>query len=169
MGAPRWVRLGRAVRVQGLRGEFRIDADSGDPEVFTKLKQLAWSQGGEPVAVVAARTHKRQAVVKVAGVESVEAAETLIGREVWVRREWMPPAPKGAYYWVDLVGCKVVDAAGAEVGDVAALEDYGPHGILVVTRPGGGEGLIPFVESIVTGVDLEARKVTVDPPPGLLD
>lgn len=169
MGEPRWVRLGRVVRAQGLRGEFRIDPDSGDPDTFTKLKKLAWSQGGEPVAVVAGRAHKRQAVVKVAGCESIEAAQALIGREVWVRREWMPPAPKGSYYWVDLVGCKVVDAQGAEIGPVTAIEDYGPHGILVVALPAGGEGRIPFVEAIVTGVDLAAGRVTVDLPPGLLD
>lgn len=169
MGEPRWVRLGRVVRTQGLRGEFRIDPDSGDPAVLAKLAALAFGQGGDAVAVVAGRTHKRQAVMKVAGVDTVEGAEALVGREVWARRDWMPPAPKGSYYWVDLVGCRVEDAQGAAIGPVIAVEDFGPHAILVVALANGEEGRIPFVEAIVTGVDLKARQVTVDPPPGLLE
>lgn len=169
MSGPRWLRLGTVARPQGLRGEIRVNPDSGDPSVFTSLKRIAWSRGGEPVGVRGARMHKRQAIFRPEGVESIAAAEPLVGREVWVRRDWLPPPEEGTYYWADLVGCRVEAAAGGVVGEVTALEDYGAHAILVVALPGGGEARVPFVEPIVRAVDLAAGRIEIEPPPGLLE
>jgi 16S rRNA processing protein RimM len=161
--------LGKIARVQGLRGEIRINPYSGDPEGFAKLTSLLLDKDGEPVAVKSARAHKSQAVVKLAGIDSIEAAQPLVGREVWATRAMLPAADEDEYYWIDLVGCRVETVAGAEVGTVVRLESLGAHDNLVVERPGKDEAQIPFVDEMVTEVDLTARRIVVDPPEGLLD
>jgi 16S rRNA processing protein RimM len=71
-------------------------------------------------------------------------------------------------YVADLSGGRVVDARCAELGEVTETFDSGAHEVLVV-RAAGGEFMLPFVDGIVTGVDLDARRVTCDPPPGLIN
>lgn len=169
MAGPAWVCLGRIVRPHGLRGEVRIDVNSGDPEGFKRLERAALSSGGEPLKILSAMTHKRQAIVRFAGYETIEAAAPLIGREVWAERDWLPKPQAGAYYWVDLAGCKLTDLKGRELGEVTGLENGGAHDNLIVRLPDGREGQVPFVDAMVKTVDLQGRKITVDVPPGLLE
>jgi 16S rRNA processing protein RimM len=63
----------------------------------------------------------------------------------------------------------VVDTAGVTVGEVAGLEPGPAQDLLVVALAAGGQALVPFVEAIVPEVDLEAGRVVIDPPPGLLE
>lgn len=161
--------LGKVARVQGLRGEIRINPYSGDPVAFAELTALLLEETGAPVAVKSARAHKGQAIVKLAGIDSIEAAEPLVGREVFATREMLPRTRDDEYYWADLVGCRVYTAAGEEVGTVVRLENIGPHDNLIVERPGRAEAQIPFVEAMLKSVDVKGRRIEVDPPEGLLD
>ena len=66
------------------------------------------------------------------------------------------------------MGCQLVDTAGASLGTVRAVDNYGAQELLVIDGP-RGELLMPFVEPLVLSVDLEARRIVCDPPEGLLD
>ena len=63
----------------------------------------------------------------------------------------------------------MVDTTGATLGEGAGLETGTAQDLLVVTLAAGGQALVPFVEAIVPEVDLEAGRVVIDPPPGLLE
>jgi 16S rRNA processing protein RimM len=73
----------------------------------------------------------------------------------------LPVAEEGEYYWVDLIGAEVVDAAGGPLGTVRALLETGANDVLVVA--GEQERLIPFaLGSVVLEVDVPGRRVRVD-------
>ncbi len=66
------------------------------------------------------------------------------------------------------MGLRAVDSEGADLGEVARISHLGGD-LLVIRRDSGAELLVPFVSAIVTEVDLDAGKVVIDPPPGLLE
>jgi 16S rRNA processing protein RimM len=162
------IALGRVVRVQGLRGEVRVNPYSGDPEILSQLTRIRLSAAGER-AVERGRVHKNVVVLKFAGIDGPEAAQGLIGQEVFGRREDFPEPSEDEYYWHDLIGCRVYDQAAGDVGVVEELMDTGAHPNLVIRRDGEKTFMVPFVDELVTSVDLENRRIDIDMPPGLLE
>ena len=76
--------------------------------------------------------------------------------------------PRGTFYRHDLVGCQVQTSAGAAVGVVQGVEGTLDRSRLVVQSP-DGEVLIPLVTAICTSIDVEAKRIVIDPPEGLLE
>jgi 16S rRNA processing protein RimM len=72
----------------------------------------------------------------------------------------MPAPQEGEYYWSDLVGLEVENTQGQLLGRVERLFESGAHPVLVVA--GERERLLPYVENVVKGVDLDAGKLLVD-------
>ncbi len=81
------------------------------------------------------------------------------------------PAPDDPDEFHDhqLIGLDVVTVAGRRVGTVADVRHHGQDLLVITTTPGAAETLVPFVAAIVPEVDLEAGRLFIDPPPGLLD
>lgn len=160
------VRLGKVARAVGLRGHLGVAGVEG---ALTEVKAIALRRGtGEPDVrrVIEARPQGRLWVVKVEGVADRTAAEAWVGAEVLAEREALGEAGEGRYFWADLEGLPVVTASGEAVGKVTAFYATGGADVLVVTGE-RGEKLVPLAPYVQ--VDLEARRIVVDPPDGLLD
>jgi 16S rRNA processing protein RimM len=186
-----WVWLARVRRAQGRRGEVFADLLTDFPEKFAERHRLWLVAGdGAPKGVSASATkagpgfisreveltghwlHKGGIVLHFAGVDSIGAAELLAGLIVAVpRAERVAPAQDEMFIG-DLVGCVLVDMAGAEPVTVGEVEDVdrgaGPVALLVV-RGAKGEVLIPFAESYLRKIDLESRRIEMALPEGLVD
>jgi 16S rRNA processing protein RimM len=96
------------------------------------------------------------------------AAESLRGARIFIPRSSFPTAADGEYYWVDLLGLQVVNREGLDLGQVRDLMSTGPQTVLVIEQVAEAEGgkpverMIPFVSAFVDGVDLPAKRITVD-------
>ena len=185
--------IGRVIGLHGVRGKVKVAAFSGDPGGVLSAKTLRLS-GGRPTPVGNAlpgvpRSRKNRghgtapgavgdyevltaqraggcAVFSLKGIDTVEAAETLVKAVVSVRYEELPSLPDDEFYWIDAVGCLVVDEAGAPLGEVVAVEPGAAYDFLVVRRPGGEDGYLPVVEAFLRKVDTAARRVVASPPEG---
>jgi 16S rRNA processing protein RimM len=82
------------------------------------------------------------------------------GRDVAVPRSTFPDAAANEFYWADLIGLKVVNEQGEDLGTVARLLETGANDVLVVE--GDRERLIPFTEHVIRNVDLPGRMIRVD-------
>lgn len=161
--------VGRIVDAYGLRGWVKLAAFN-DPADSVLLRARRWWLGasGASVRIERARVQGASVVARLAGVADRDAALALRGAEVAVRRADFPPPADGEFYWVDLIGCAVVDRAGRLLGEVARIDDHGAHPLLAVRPPpvagavAPPEFLIPFVSAWVDGVDTVARVVRVD-------
>ena len=104
-------------------------------------------------------------VARVAGVSTREAAEALKGVELFARRDQLPPPEADEFYYDDLVGLEAVDAAGARLGRVVSLMNYGAGEILEIAPAEGGETLLlPFTKSVARRIDFDAGQIMIDPP-----
>ena len=189
-----WVWLARIRRPQGRKGEVLAELFTDFPEKFAERRQLwllspkelgapgpshvrTWETA--PVLAQARQVnltnhwlHKGGIVLHFAGVDSISAAAELKGVIVAVPRAERAPLAAGEAYISDLIGCTMVDVAGAEplmVGQIADVDrSAGPAPLLVVRGP-RGEVLIPFAKTYIRKIDLQARRVEMSLPDGLVD
>ena len=164
--------VGRIGRAHGLRGEVLVDVRTDEPEARMAPGAVLATDPGTagPLTIAAGRVHSGRLLLHFAGVTDRTGAEALRG--VLLLADVDPDArPQDDDEWYDhqLVGLDVVRADGAAVGEVREVLHLPGHDVLAVTRPDGSEVLVPFVSEIVPEVDVEANRLVVTPPPGLLD
>jgi 16S rRNA processing protein RimM len=95
------------------------------------------------------------------GFEDREQAATLVGVQIFVRRDQLPTTEKDEYYWSDLEGLEVKTTKGELLGRVEKLMETGANDVLVIR--GNREHLVPFIQGqYVTRVDLEDGMIEVD-------
>lgn len=110
------------------------------------------------VAVTSIRSHGGNVIATIEPALSREQAVGLKGAEVQVRRKDFPAPDPDEYYWADLIGCTVMDPAGAVLGTVEAVDDHGAQSVL---RLDGGL-LIPFVAAVVLEVMPKQKRIVAD-------
>ena len=165
------VLIGRIARTHGVRGDVLVNPETDFPEerfVEGRVLQLEMAGRSEPITIETVRFHQGRPLVGFAGVETMDAAEAIVGAELKVPEAELPPLPDGTYYRHDLVGCEVRTKDGQVVGKVTDVEGSLERSRLVVARK-GGELLVPMVETICVEVDPVGKRIVIDPPEGLLD
>jgi 16S rRNA processing protein RimM len=171
-----WLKIGKIVAAQGLRGEMRVYPDSDFPERFEEPGDRWLLRPGatepEKVKLTSGRSlaGKGLYVVTFAGVTSREQAEALRDCHLVVRESDRPPLEEGEFHVMDLIGLEVFDqATQAKVGTVTDVFAAGNDLLEVaLEREGNPKVLVPFVEAIVPIVDLASRRVEITPPVGLI-
>jgi 16S rRNA processing protein RimM len=162
------VQVGCVVRPQGRRGEVVVRSLSDRADRFTTLARafLPDAKGGaREVRVERAWPHKGRFVVKLAGVDSIDAAEALRGLELRIAEQELASLPEGSFYHHQLAGLRVEDASGAPLGTVDEVVETGAEARVLVVRDGAGaETLVPFAESFVRCVDLVAGRLVINRP-----
>jgi 16S rRNA processing protein RimM len=162
------VNAGRIAGVFGLHGELKFDASrAGDDALRPGLAAVLTLADGtaRPVTIAAVRRHKGRPLVRIAGIDDATAAQALTGARVAIARNDAPLGP-GEYFDDDLIGCRILDAAGADCGAVVDVVHY-PNGDMLAVGP--ARTLVPMVRAFIAGIDIEGRVIRIDAPPGLLD
>lgn len=140
---------------------------SDDPSRWDPGSRLKRPDGSELI-VESSRPHKgSRLLVKFEGVSSRPDAERIRG-PVYVTSEQRRQLSEGQYWQNDLLGCAVVTRDGTEVGEVSDIIAGAAQDLMSVAA-GERSWLVPLVTAIVVEVDVDGRRVVIDPPPGLLD
>jgi 16S rRNA processing protein RimM len=169
------LRVGRLVKAHGLKGAFKLELYTDDPEgrfapgtTFTLQVPESSPWHGKPLTVREFRWMNSHAVAFFEGVDDRDTAEELIRAILWIDQDAATaPVEDDAWYDHQLVGLDVV-RDGETVGRVIRV-DHLPAQDLLIVKTTDGEVLVPFVKAIVPEVDVAAGRVTVTPPPGLFE
>lgn len=165
-----FVRIGRIVRPQGLRGEVRVEPCTARRENILAYSRvfLAASEDAEKRehTVVQARLDKSAAVLKLAGCSNRDEAELLRGHTLWLHSQDLPQLAADEFYLHTLMGKEARSAEGKVLGRISAVLDTDAHALLVV-RSGGQELLIPAVAAFISHIDTDTVVFSV--PEGLLE
>jgi 16S rRNA processing protein RimM len=171
---PEWeqmVLVGRVARTHGIRGHVLVNPETDFVAERFQAGAKIWSrvEGREQALTITdARLEGPRPILGFDGYGSVEAAEALAGAELRVPESELQPLPEGSYYLHQLAGCRVETTEGAPVGTVTRVE--GGAGAAVLAVAGArGEVLVPLAQEICVGIDVEARVIRVQMPPGLLE
>jgi len=161
----RRVLIGRIVGLYGVQGWLKIESWA-EPrmKIFDYQPWLLGTESGSETQIAGAkgRQQGKGMVAQLPGIDDREQAAALIGMDIHVAREQLPPPGKDEYYWVDLEGLEVVTTEDVPLGRVSHLFATGANDVVVV-RDGARERLIPFIQgSYVRSVDMSAKRMVVD-------
>ncbi|HEV2891298.1 MAG TPA: ribosome maturation factor RimM [Frankiaceae bacterium] len=162
--------VGRIGHAHGVKGEVSVEVRTDDPDRRYATGSVLATDPPErgPLTVEGVRAHHGRLLVRFAGVEDRDAAETLRGTLLVVDSADVGDAEEGEWWDHDLVGLVAVTTQGTKLGSVTdVIHVPGPP--LLAIDVEGREVLVPFVEALVPEVDVPGGRVVVDPPPGLLD
>jgi len=160
--------------VFGLRGELKVAPSRiGDDALAAGVEVRATLADGtvRALRVRALRRHQGRPLVAFDGVGDASAAQVLVGATLTIGRGDVA-LDDGEYFDDDLVGCALVDGGGAVLAEVVAVEHYPAQDVLFVDVAGdrgARRAMVPLVRAFVKGIDVRARRISVDLPPGLLD
>jgi 16S rRNA processing protein RimM len=155
-----------------MQGELRLDSLAEAPDTLRGLTRLR-VEGERPdapdllLAVLELAPHGRGVRVRLAGVDSRDAAEKLRGRRVFADAAELETLPEGEIYGYEIIGCILRSEDGAQIGTVRDVWRTGAPDVLVVDGTGGQQHLIPA--ALLRSVDTAAREAVVELLPGLLD
>ena len=163
--------VGRIARAHGIRGQVIVNLETDFPEArFQPGGELFIERGGtvEALRLSSVRFQHGRPVIGIDGVDTMNDAEALAGRELRIPLEQLAPLPAGTFYRHDLIGCRVETASGEAVGVVQDVEGT-VGGSRLVVQADRDEILIPLVAGICTAIDPAAKRIVVEPPDGLLE
>ncbi|MCX5051350.1 MULTISPECIES: ribosome maturation factor RimM [unclassified Streptomyces] len=162
-------RIGRA---HGIKGEVTVEVRTDEPELRLAPGAVLATEpaAAGPLTIETGRVHSGRLLLRFAGVADRTAAEAL--RNLLLIAEVDPevlPEDEDEYYDHQLMDLDVVTKDGEEIGRITEISHLPSQDLFIVERPDGSEVMIPFVEEIVTEIDLEEQRAVIDPPPGLID
>lgn len=154
--------MGRIAAPYGIKGWIKIQPFTDSPHGL--LDYPVWQVGHEgdwqERIVEVSKPHGASVVAKLCGIDGRDEAAALQGRRIAVSRDGFPAPAADEYYWADLVGLRVVNAAGVVLGTVSRLFETGANDVMVVD--GDRERLLPFIGPVISKVDIPGGVILVD-------
>ncbi|HBF74098.1 MAG TPA: ribosome maturation factor RimM [Lactobacillus sp.] len=171
-----YYKVGTIVNTHGIRGELRVVATTDFPEQrFKKGSQLALfknEQDTKPVGTItinSSRQHKGFILITLAGYDNINDVLKYKGMVLKVAEENLSDddLEDGQYYYHQIIGLKVVNEDGEELGTIKEILAPGANDVWVVSRPEKDDLLLPVIDQVVKKIDLAAGQVTVELMEGL--
>jgi 16S rRNA processing protein RimM len=155
------VELGYISAVHGIKGWVKVHSWTKPMEAIFNYQPWMLEKNAKPVNIVDGRKQGKGLAALLPGYEDRDQAARLVGQKIFCRREQLPAAGAGEYYWFDLEGLEVQTIKGELLGRVDRMMETGANDVMVIQ--GDREHLVPFVQGqYVTRVDLEKGLIEVD-------
>lgn len=170
--SEQYLLLGYVVDTFSLDGTLKILSKTDFADVRYKKENEVFlfnpkSNQMQVVHVVNFRRSEAYDFVKFKEINSPEEALKFKGFEVKAIKDYSF-LPKDSYYYVDLIGCKIVDEKKKELGVVKSVERFPAQVTLLVKRKNGGDFFVPFVETFIKKVDIADKIIEINVIEGLL-
>ncbi|MBR1764703.1 MAG: 16S rRNA processing protein RimM [Ruminococcus sp.] len=164
----RFLEIGKIVSAFGLRGEVKVQPWCDSPDFLCEFDTLYY-KSGTPVSIERARVQKNIVIMKLEGTDTVEGAQALRGRVLYMDREDVE-LEEGAYFVQDLIGLEVRDAATDRLyGTITEVSETGANDVYHIKAPDGRMLYIPAIPDVVKETDIEGGRMLIIPLDGLFD
>jgi 16S rRNA processing protein RimM len=160
---------GKIVGTHGIKGEVRIDPWCDSPEFLCAFKKLYLDENGETFIEVKSRPHKNITLAKIKGVDTIEQAERLRGKVVYIDRADVA-LEEGVNFVQDLLGLEVIDAdSGEAYGKITDVLRTGANDVYEITDSDGRKYLIPVIDEVIISRNIDEGFVLIRPMKGIFD
>jgi 16S rRNA processing protein RimM len=149
--------IGRVVKPHGVRGKMKVEYFGEDLHRFSFYREVfIEGQKGrpEPYEVLEVTPQPPRLILQLKGIEKIEEAELLIGKEIFIKKETFPALEEREYYWMDILGMNVETEKGKRIGRVKEIFPTGANDVYVVEGK-RGEILLPATEEVIQSIDLQ--------------
>jgi 16S rRNA processing protein RimM len=166
---PTFLVVGVITRAHGIAGEVKVQTSPGYQQALDGVHRVYLNGSEQGTRIESQRTHQNAILLKLEGVNTRSDAEAMRGVTLAIKVHELPELPAGEFYAHQLVGLRVVDDAGTELGQLSDVLATGSNDVYIVKKPDGSELLLPAIESVIRKIDLDAHAMSVVVPPGLGD
>lgn len=164
-----YLEIGKIVGTHGVRGEMRVEPWCDSPEFMKRFKFFYYDDKGGCGVEVSCRTHGNIALVRVKGVETVEQAQAMRGKILFIKRS-DAGLKEGERFIQDLLDCKVINAdSGDYYGVISDVTQTGANEVWHIKGENAREYLIPAVPDFVKSVNAEEGVIKITPLKGIFD
>lgn len=166
-----FLELGQIVGTHGVRGEMRLNPWCDSPEFAKKFKTVYFdNRGQKSVKVLSCRTHGNIALIGLDAIDTVEAAEALRNKILYINRG-DACLPDGSWFIEELIGCTVRDADDREkaYGTLSDVMQTGANDVWEVTDSDGVKYLLPAIKSVVIETNVADNNVFIRPLKGIFE
>lgn len=156
--------VGKIVNTHGVKGEIKVMPTTEDPKRFAKLKSIyvEGRKGLTTYEIQGVRYHKDFVLLRLKGIEDMNAAELLKGSTLKIDRKDSLPLKKDEYYISDLFGLEVYTEEERYLGELVDIIETGSNDVYVVKKQDREKDLLlPAIKQVIKNVDIEAGKMTV--------
>ncbi len=166
-----FLELGQIVGTHGIHGEVKVNPWCDDAEFAKRFKKVYLKNGDyEAVKVLSCRHHKNQILMLLEGFGSIEAAESLRNRLLYIARG-DAKLEDGVWFIEELIGCSVLDADDNTrcYGELTDVSKTGANDVWEITSPDGKQYLIPAIKDVVINADVMNNTVYIRPLKGIFN
>ncbi len=164
-----FLETGKITGTHGLKGEVRVQPWADSPEFLAEFDELYLDKGARKIEIKAARVHKNMLIMKIKGVDTIDDAEKLRNKVLYMDRDDVE-LEEGAYFIQDLIGLSVLDDdTGEKIGVLADVSETGANDVYHIKTDEGKIYLIPAIPSVVKDISLEQGTIRVFKMKGLFD
>jgi 16S rRNA processing protein RimM len=170
MGHDGYYPIGYTSRTHGVKGNVMVKLDVDDPRRYSKLKTIYLEQGGSlhPFSVTSVSIAGDHAIIGLAGIGDMDAAEKLMKCGVYLPLKELPPLKGTKLYLHEAIGMKVLDKSLGELGTIDQVFDLPEQPVARVLYQ-EKEVLFPLISAFILKVDRQLNELHVDLPEGLVD
>lgn len=152
--------IGQIINTHGIKGELKVHPLTDDIKRFKKLKTVFIESEERTISWCKLQVDK--VILKIEGIESIDDAMKYKMKYLRVKREDAAKLPEGRYFVVDIIGCKVIDENGVDLGAVSEVIFTGSNDVYWVK--GKKDLLVPVLQNIVKNIDIEKKEIIISPP-----
>lgn len=165
----KFLETGKIVGTHGVRGMVRVQPWCDDGEFLTHFEMIYIdAEGKNSLKVISAKPHGNVVLMNISGVNSIEEAEKLRGKVIFINRKDVK-LPDGRYFISDILGCTVTDAdTGEALGVLEDVSETGANDVWHIKKD-GKEYLVPAIADVIVSVKPEENLVVIRPLKGIFD
>ena len=155
--------IGKIVAAHGIRGEVKVQSYTQNPKNLDKYGQAENDDASKSFELKVLGVTAKNVRVKIKGVDDRNAAEALIGTQLFIHRDRLPELQEEEFYQTDIVGLKVLLAeTNQEVGHVVGFSNFGAGDIIEIKISGQKETeMLPFTKQYVPVINIDEGYVVV--------
>lgn len=169
MKKKEFVQVGTFGQPQGLNGDIKINIFTSSLESFKMLKNFFVEDDKSSLIFTSLRKIGKKNIGSIEGCEDRDAALNFRGKHIYAFRENFPKTNNDEYYVLDLIGCEVLSMEKKSLGKVIDIKNFGADDLIEIINNGKKIFYIPMNEDNLINVDIDKKKILVNPIKGLLD
>lgn len=165
------LQVGIITSTHGVRGEVKVYPTTDDPRRFRRLKEVVLDTGREKInlEIEGVKFFKQFVILKFKGLDNINDIEKYRQKSLYATRKNAVRLQRDEYFIADLIGLKVQDEDGTELGTVKDVIETGANDVYEVEMADGRSLLLPAIKQCILNVDVENGMMQVHVLEGLLD
>ena len=165
------LQVGIITSTHGVRGEVKVYPTTDDPRRFRRLKEVVLDTGREKLnlEIEGVKFFKQFVILKFKGLDNINDIEKYRQKSLFVTRKNAVRLQRDEYFIADLIGLKVQDEDGKELGTVKDVIETGANDVYEVEMADGRSLLLPAIKQCILNVDVENGTMQIHVLEGLLD